>query len=75
MTDALAAMGRYDWPTLFHAYGPASDAPECLRALVSGAQGQREFALEHLEALEHAITQGDVSIEVGEEALRRIRVK
>jgi hypothetical protein len=41
---ALAGLDQVDWSALGDAYGPATDIPALLRALVSGDPDHREFA-------------------------------
>jgi len=41
---ALAGLEEVDWSAVSDAYGPATDVPALLRALVSGNLDHREFA-------------------------------
>lgn len=44
----LAGLDDVPWDTLEHAYGPATDVPEVLRALVSGEEEQADEAMYEL---------------------------
>ncbi|MQS16974.1 HEAT repeat domain-containing protein [Streptomyces kaniharaensis] len=44
-TDPLSGLDAIDWAELEHAYGPASDVPEQLRALCGPDEGGRKQAL------------------------------
>ncbi|MGW2119378.1 hypothetical protein [Streptomyces zhihengii] len=58
MTEPLEGIEAVDWPSLEHAYGPADDVPEMLRATLSPDGETREAAYDDLfSSLCH---QGDV---------------
>ncbi|MBG6092632.1 HEAT repeat domain-containing protein [Actinomadura viridis] len=46
--DPLAGLDDVDWARLEHAYGPAEDVPDLLRALASESASEREKALNEL---------------------------
>ncbi|MER6949424.1 HEAT repeat domain-containing protein [Nonomuraea sp. NPDC000554] len=48
MSDVLAGLDKIHWADLKHAYGPADDVPEQLRALRSESPDERERALYEL---------------------------
>jgi hypothetical protein len=48
MLTGVAALESTDWLKLHHAYGPAVDTPEHLRALLKPESAPREAALKHL---------------------------
>jgi hypothetical protein len=48
MLTGLPALEATDWSRLHHAYGPAVDTPDHLRALVGGGLKARNSALHHL---------------------------
>lgn len=48
MDTAHDIIGATDWSRAFHAYGPGTDAPEHLTALLSEDEGQRSKALDYL---------------------------
>ncbi|GHH71877.1 hypothetical protein GCM10017673_26070 [Streptosporangium violaceochromogenes] len=48
MRTGWAAVAEVDWSRLFHAYGPASDTPGHLRALVGDDAAARARAVDHL---------------------------
>jgi len=45
---SLSGLGAADWSAVSHAYGPATDVPAMLRALVSAVPDHRDFATELL---------------------------
>jgi hypothetical protein len=48
MLTGLTALENTDWSRLHHAYGPATDTPDHLRALLTGDVERRKNALSHL---------------------------
>ena len=48
MTHPLAGIESVPWGTLRHAYGPATDLPELLKALLSKKEGDRKAAWNQL---------------------------
>ena len=48
MLTGLPALETFDWSRLHHAYGPATDTPAHLRALVEGDPEARDKAMAHL---------------------------
>ena len=46
MTGLLAGLEEVDWSELSHAYGPATDVPDLLRAFAFGSHQEREEARE-----------------------------
>ncbi|MFJ6378529.1 hypothetical protein ACIQI7_00780 [Kitasatospora sp. NPDC092039] len=48
LTTALAGLDAHPWADLSHAYGPAEDLPDLLRALAEGDDGTAEEAVSEL---------------------------
>lgn len=48
MLTGLPVIENTDWSRLYHAYGPAVDTPQHLRALVAGDSAARQAAVSHL---------------------------
>lgn len=53
LPDPRSTLTRTNWATLQHAYGPATDAPEILIALLDADQGVRTKALDNLHGILH----------------------
>ncbi|MFD7676952.1 hypothetical protein [Streptomyces sp. NPDC060187] len=53
LPDPRSTLTRTNWATLQHAYGPATDAPEILTALLDTDQGVRTRALDNLFGILH----------------------
>ncbi|WP_406329476.1 hypothetical protein [Streptomyces sp. NBC_00203] len=53
LPDPRSTLTRTNWNALHHAYGPATDAPEILVALLDADQGVRTRALDNLYGILH----------------------
>ncbi|MGK5556178.1 hypothetical protein ACSNOI_31630 [Actinomadura kijaniata] len=53
---ALPGLDDVDWPSLGHAYGPAEDAPDILRAMAANDEGWDEATFEYFSAIVHQET-------------------